>query len=115
MLRRWIGSSFAALAFGSAAAGEPAQRIAMPSLGFLENLGQWPPPVRFSARRGGLTVLLEERGVRLLGPDLRLVFEGSGGQIQLEGEDEAPGRTAFLRGKDPAAWKRGARSFGSVL
>src|SRR5262245_45846037 len=114
MLRTW--TTLAVLCFGYFAFCSCAHAAApLPSLGFLENRGQWPEPVRFSARRGGLTVALEERAIRLLEPEVRLVFEGCQEAVRVEGEDEAPGRTAFFRGKDPAAWRAGARSFRSVL
>ena len=104
---------FVALSAHQAAAAPPG--VAIPSLGFVENRGQWDESVRYSARRGGLTVALEERAMHLQGLDVRLVFEASSDALRLEGESVAPARTAFFLGKDPRAWRTGVRSFASVL
>jgi hypothetical protein len=88
--------------------------------GFVENLGQWPPHVRFAARVGDLAVRFERGCLALARPTqqraevVRLVFEGADRGARVRGEHPLAGRRHFLYGPDPSRWVRGARAFRSV-
>jgi len=122
-----------ALAAAVTAAGGDERRLPVT---FVENRGQWLPPVRFVARDGGTTVLVHDRGFRL-----RLVAEEivgtscDGGTrvatgVRLEevaisveeaaldaragGSGEQSARHHFLLGRDRSRWRTGVPGFAAA-
>lgn len=98
-----------------------ASRAPAPWLGrYEENLGQFPGPARFLFRGAGFdagvtgtgAVFSCRRGRRA--SLLRMEVEGAVPGPGLRAGEEAPGRTNYFLGRDPAKWVRGARGFGGL-
>ena len=96
-------------------------------LGFVENGGQMAEEARFFGRLGGMGVFFTEgkmvlQGRQMVDPgqdapagvNLFLSFEGASEKVRLEGRQELPGKVNFLKGKDPAKWATGLRTFASL-
>lgn len=91
---------------------------------FVRNDGQWDGAVRYEARRGGvhLFLLADRAEFRLVahGADgeavadaLTMRWDGLGATRIVEGA-RAAGVRHFLRGNDPAAWRRNVPAFDAV-
>ncbi|MBO0357017.1 gliding motility-associated C-terminal domain-containing protein [Hymenobacter sp. BT186] len=106
---------------------------AAPSLEFIENRGQWPEPVRYSAdipsgrlflEPGGLTYSLladvphahagqpqPAATTALKAHALRVTFEGGAPQPALKPETQTAEVRHYLRGNDPKHWARNVPGF----
>ena len=119
-----------------------AQSFGQRSLSFEANLGQTDPTVRFLSRGQGYSLFLTStEAVLTLGRTdakhqpalgklpshgmtkpfkasttgvLRMQLEGGNARARIEGIGELPGKTHYLRGKDPKAWRTGIPSFAKV-
>lgn len=111
-------------------------------LSFEANLGQTDPSVQFLSRGQGYSLFLTptEAVLSLRKTDsalrfkpsklpssnpvrpaktstvgvLRMQLEGTQAKAQAEGLDQLPGKTHYLRGKDPKAWRTGIPSYARV-
>ncbi|WP_198291336.1 DUF7948 domain-containing protein [Methylosarcina fibrata] len=111
-------------------------------LSFEANLGQTDPKVQFLSRGQGYSLFLTptEAVLALRQPEaqtsrtklnlmkpmksalpkpastavLRMQLKGGNAQAQVEGLDQLPGKTHYLRGKDPKAWRTGIPSYAKV-
>lgn len=99
----------------------PATAHALES-GFIENVGQFDPAVRFvrTAAAGPVFVTSDRLALRLGSTDpsepsavVHLVFEG-GEARSVRATDPDTTLRNFLIGRDPGAWRSGVRSFGRV-
>jgi hypothetical protein len=119
-----------------------AEFYAKQSLSFEANLGQTDPAVQFLSRGQGYSLFLTptEAVLSLRKTDstsrfkpsklpsldpavpvkpsaasvLRMQLEGANAHAQAEGLAELPGKTHYLRGKDPKAWRTGIPSYAKV-
>ena len=83
---------------------------------FVENRGQYAPTALFVARRGELSLALEQDGLRVAGPGgrgLALGFVGAAAAT-VTPEARRPGTYNFVFGDDPSRWQSGVPSFGAV-
>ena len=86
-------------------------------LSFEANRGQFDSQVRFAARSRGLAVFLTGREAVLVPPKaqpVRMRLIDSARPRAIEGADPLPGRVNYLRGSDPARWRRGIPTFGRI-
>lgn len=132
------GSAAAASFAGAVPPQAPSAPRAMP-VRFVENVGQWDGRARFHAESAGLDLFVTgdgfvvrfasrveapaKKGEKAPAPPLRpgaavvgasLAFRFGGAAAAVEGEAPLPGLSHYLLGRDPAAWHRNARAFGSV-
>lgn len=107
-------------------AAEPEAMLARIPLAFVENRGQWPAPVKFRARWGGMVAHLEgdaltlqlerrESGGQVKGVVVRMAFEGASKNVTLEGEAELPGTHNFFLGSDPSRWRTEVPGYARVV
>lgn len=127
-MRRLASGAFlfaAAVASAAAATRGVAGRLSAFPASFEPNVGQAPAEVRFVAHGPGYAVALRDDGADILvcsaapgcrsgGGRARLFFEGADPHPRLAGESALPGRTNFLRGPDPAAWRTDVVTWTSV-
>ncbi|UOQ53475.1 DUF7948 domain-containing protein [Hymenobacter cellulosivorans] len=109
---------------------------ANPSLEFIENRGQWPAPVRYSAdladgrlflEPGGLTYSFlasvphehsaaprpaAETGIQAHA--LRVTFEGAAAQPAVRAENQTAEIRNYLRGNDPSRWAHNVPGFRAL-
>jgi hypothetical protein len=103
----------------AARADAPAARLQGLPLAFEENRGQTDPRVRFITHGSGYTQFITAHEVvwRLDGGQqdhaVRMSFPGAL-LPGVHGEDAIPGRTNYLRGRDPAKWVAGVQQFAAV-
>jgi hypothetical protein len=113
-----------------AAASTPASRQALVSLpmAFEPNAGQTDARVRYLARGPGYSLFLgqTEAVFSLRAPTagsatttaepavLRMSLHGASAAATIEGEDLQPGRSHYLRGRDPAHWQHDVAHYGKV-
>lgn len=90
--------------------------------GFIENVGQFDPHVRFVRRTasGPVFVTLDRLAFRIGNGDrnqpsaaVHLVFEG-GAARSIRASDSSSTVRNYLIGRDPSGWHTGVRSFGQV-
>jgi hypothetical protein len=87
-------------------------------LAFEPNAGQAGAETKFLAHRAGLIASFAPDAVRIALPEktpraARLEI-GFGRSARILGEEEQPGKTNYLRGKDPAAWHTGIANFARI-
>ncbi|HKQ16193.1 MAG TPA: Calx-beta domain-containing protein [Steroidobacteraceae bacterium] len=103
----------------AAQADAPAAKLQGLPLAFEENHGQTDPQVRFITHGSGYTQFITAREVvwRLDGGQqdhaVRMSFPGAL-LPGVHGEDAIPGRTNYLKGRDPAKWVAGVQQFAAV-
>jgi hypothetical protein len=95
-----------------------ATRAALP-MSFEPNVGQTDARVRFVARGAGYAIFLTDEGatLSLASPrpaSLSMSFAGATRAAGVEPERPLPGKSHYLMGKDPSAWKRNVPTFGAV-
>lgn len=90
-------------------------------LAFEENAGQWRGEVGFAARTSRGVVEISGNGMALrrsteAGNERALAMRvaGSAGARRVRGERPLPGRVHYLRGSDPAAWRRNVATYAAV-
>ena len=106
----------------SAAAPDPALAQAHTALQrlplrFEANQGQWSRGVRYAARAGGYTLLLDNRGPSLAVPGaspVPLKLAGSSAAAQIEALDPLPTRTDYRIGNRPQNWHTGVANYARV-
>jgi hypothetical protein len=92
-----------------------------PSLRFENNQGQTDSSVRFLCRAPGYTLYLTDREAVFsfaragLDASMRLAFVDADPDVRIRGLDALPGRTNYLLGNDPRAWRTGVPSHGQVI
>lgn len=100
----------------------PGAALAAFPVGFVENLGQFEPAVRFLAQRGDLTAWLTDEGFVLqlvrasdgAGSNLELSFGRVPDDMKLLGVGRPIGRRNSYLGRDRSRWVAGARIFSAV-
>lgn len=93
-------------------------------LSFEANAGQVDQRAAYVARGAGFTLLLESAGASTVvlrrderghkAAAVRLSWPGARAAAQATGMDAQPGTVNYLRGRDPAAWRRDIPTFGKV-
>ncbi len=89
------------------------------SVGFEVNEGQAASNVRFIQRAGAYTVLAKDHGLdlQLKSPgrsSLHMEFAGAAPASRLSSADLLPGRINYLKGNNPAAWRRNIPTFARI-
>src|SRR5437762_6442162 len=86
---------------------------------FIENQGQWERGVRFLARRGSATAVVEQ-GTLTLRPAAHpeaaasLSFEGASAAAVILGEGKRATHYNFYLGNDPSTWRANVPAYGAV-
>ena len=92
-------------------------RLAVP-LAFEPNLGQAAPEARFVAHAGTSTLLFAADEVVIAGREgslrLRFADRPAGAPPRLVPEGELEGRSHYLIGRDPSAWRRNVPHYASL-
>lgn len=97
-----------------------AASLATGGLAFAPNVGQAPPPIRFTARAPATSFGFTRRSVILGDPAAdprapRLRFLGIRGEaVSLRALNPLPGVTNYLLGDDPRAWQTNVPTFGMI-
>src|SRR5512145_3256097 len=111
----WLATAVAALLLMTAAA-EAAPRL--PTV-FEPNRGQADPGARFVARTAGYTLLLTPEGAvvadRKTGDRVRIRLTGARPDVAIVGGERLPGRTHYLRGRDPSGWRTDVPHYARVV
>ncbi len=88
---------------------------------FVENVGQFPPEVRFQVRGGTQTLWLTEQAMWLVYPDdegrriaLRITYPDANPHPRLEPVHRLPVTFNFYLGDDPAKWRTRVPVWGGV-
>jgi hypothetical protein len=114
-VRFWPAAAVAALLFTVAAA-EAAPRL---PIVFEPNRGQADPEARFVARTADYTLLLTPAGAvvadRKTGDRVRIRLIGARPDVAIVGREPLPGRTHYLRGRDPSGWHTDVPHYARVV
>ena len=108
---------------GNVSQSPPATFAELP-MAFEPNQGQVDEKVRFISRGSGYTLFLtsEEAVLLLRRPSddkaraavVRMRFVGANRKSTITGSQELPGKSNYLRGRDPAKWQTNISNFGRV-